>query len=155
MNSNRSPDPQHSEATVAASLAHGDVHQRVLGSWKEIAQFLGKSVRTVQRWECERGLPVHRPSMSLQGVVIALPEELESWARNPSLFQHTTSGPRMTSVLIAGRARALRQAVERMKVQCLRACSTVADLSCVANSCDRSHRTRSSSHPMQTPNVGT
>jgi hypothetical protein len=31
-----------------------------LDSWKEIASYLGRGVRTVQRWECEEGLPVHR-----------------------------------------------------------------------------------------------
>lgn len=31
-----------------------------LNSWKEIATFLGRGVRTVQRWERELQLPVHR-----------------------------------------------------------------------------------------------
>jgi hypothetical protein len=29
-------------------------------SWKEIAAYLGREVRTVQRWENTEGLPVHR-----------------------------------------------------------------------------------------------
>jgi hypothetical protein len=33
----------------------------VLSSWKEIARHFGKGVRTVQRWERELGLPIHRP----------------------------------------------------------------------------------------------
>ena len=37
-------------------------HSSVLNSWKEIASYLGRSVRTVQRWEREFGLPVHRPA---------------------------------------------------------------------------------------------
>ena len=32
-----------------------------LTSWKEIAQHLSKGVRTVQLWEKQIGLPVHRP----------------------------------------------------------------------------------------------
>jgi hypothetical protein len=55
--------------------------QIVLGSWKEIANYLGKGVRTVQRWERCSGLPVHRPSGSSKGVVIAFPAELDRWAR--------------------------------------------------------------------------
>ncbi len=55
--------------------------QVVLGSWKEIANYLGKGVRTVQRWERCSGLPVHRPSGSSKGVVIAFPAELDRWAR--------------------------------------------------------------------------
>jgi excisionase family DNA binding protein len=51
---------------------------QVLSSWKEIARYLGKGVRTVQRWEaCER-LPVHRPG---QGLVLAYAEELDTWVR--------------------------------------------------------------------------
>ena len=55
--------------------------QVVLGSWKEIADYLGKGVRTVQRWERCSGLPVHRPSGSSKGVVLAFPAELDRWAR--------------------------------------------------------------------------
>jgi excisionase family DNA binding protein len=33
---------------------------RQLSSWKEIAHYLGVNVRTAQKWERERGLPVHR-----------------------------------------------------------------------------------------------
>lgn len=52
---------------------------KVLGSWKEIACYLGKGVRTVQRWERQFGLPVRRPNDSNKGVVCALPAELDSW----------------------------------------------------------------------------
>jgi excisionase family DNA binding protein len=33
---------------------------RALSSWKEIAHYLGINVRTAQKWERERGLPVRR-----------------------------------------------------------------------------------------------
>ena len=55
--------------------------QVVLGSWKEIANYLGKGVRTVQRWERCNALPIHRPSGSNKGVVLAFPAELDRWAR--------------------------------------------------------------------------
>jgi hypothetical protein len=51
----------------------------VLSSWKEIASYVGRSIRTVQRWERELGLPVHRPNGKTDGVVIALPAELDAW----------------------------------------------------------------------------
>ena len=53
--------------------------ERMLTSWKDIADYLGKSIRTVQRWERELGLPVRRPAAKQNGVVIALPEELDGW----------------------------------------------------------------------------
>jgi hypothetical protein len=54
----------------------------VLTSWKEIAHYLGKGVRTVQRWEAEFGLPVRRPKSKSHHAVLALPEELDAWARS-------------------------------------------------------------------------
>jgi hypothetical protein len=52
----------------------------VLSSWKEIAGYLGKGVRTVQRWERELGLPVRRPRGHKSRIILAYPEELKSWA---------------------------------------------------------------------------
>lgn len=54
----------------------------VLSSWKEIGQYLGKGVRTVQRWERESGLPVRRQSEPARRAVLAIPEELDVWARS-------------------------------------------------------------------------
>src|SRR6185437_7739273 len=50
-----------------------------LDSWKEIAAYLGRQVRTVQRWEKEEGLPVHRHAHRRQGSVFALRAELDAW----------------------------------------------------------------------------
>jgi hypothetical protein len=49
-----------------------------LRSWKQIAEYLGIEVRTAQKWEKERGLPVHRYSGG-RGRVLARPSELEVW----------------------------------------------------------------------------
>ena len=51
-----------------------------LVSWKEIAGYLGRGVRTVQRWELEAGLPVRRPSGHLRASVLAVRKELDDWA---------------------------------------------------------------------------
>ena len=50
-----------------------------LDSWKEIATYLGRGVRTVQRWEREERLPVHRLSHEKRGNVYARREELAAW----------------------------------------------------------------------------
>ncbi len=50
-----------------------------LGSWKEIAAFLGRDVRTVQRWEKIEGLPVHRHRHAKVDTVYAFREELLEW----------------------------------------------------------------------------
>jgi hypothetical protein len=53
---------------------------QVLTSWKEIAAYMGKGVRTVQRWEAEMELPVRRPAAD-RHIVLAFPAELAPWAR--------------------------------------------------------------------------
>ena len=52
----------------------------VLTSWKEIAAYFGKGVRTVQRWEVTLGLPVRRPQGSAsRNIVMATRSELDEW----------------------------------------------------------------------------
>src|SRR5579864_7941705 len=51
----------------------------VLNSWKEIAAYLNRGVRTVQRWEIELGLPVRRPRGRSRSAVIALRPEMDEW----------------------------------------------------------------------------
>jgi tetratricopeptide (TPR) repeat protein len=53
-----------------------------LDSWKEIAAFLGRDERTVNRWEKELGLPVHRLP-GTKGRVYAYTEELSAWLATP------------------------------------------------------------------------
>lgn len=50
-----------------------------LTGWKDIAAFLGTSVRTVQRFEQELGLPVHRTRAVRGAAVRAFPSELRRW----------------------------------------------------------------------------
>ena len=52
---------------------------RVLTSWKDIARYMGKGVRTVQRWEMDFGLPVRRPQGSNKKAVLARPADLDAW----------------------------------------------------------------------------
>ena len=50
-----------------------------LESWKEIAAYLRREVRTVQRWEKREGLPVHRHVHDKLGSVYAFKSELDAW----------------------------------------------------------------------------
>ncbi len=50
-----------------------------LESWKEIANFLGRSIKTSQRWEREFALPVHRLEGAPRSRVFAVPEEVDRW----------------------------------------------------------------------------
>jgi hypothetical protein len=51
----------------------------VFSGWKDIAAYLGKGVRTVQRYERELNLPVRRPAGKSVGAVIATKAELDGW----------------------------------------------------------------------------
>jgi hypothetical protein len=52
----------------------------VLSSWKDIARYLGKGVRTVQRWERHLGLPVRRPNGALQkSAVVLYRGDVDAW----------------------------------------------------------------------------
>ncbi len=55
--------------------------KRVLDSWKEIAGYLGRSVKTCRRWEHELGLPIHRLEESPKARVFAYPDELDQWVK--------------------------------------------------------------------------
>ncbi len=54
---------------------------KVLNSWKEIAAYLDRGVRTVQRWHMSYGLPVRRIGNSLRSPVFAFSGEVDDWLR--------------------------------------------------------------------------
>ena len=56
-----------------------ELEKPLLNSWKEIAAYLDRGVRTVQRWEQELGLPVRRITKSDRGPVFAYRAELDLW----------------------------------------------------------------------------
>src|SRR5207302_10117295 len=53
-----------------------------LDSWKEIATYLKRDVRTLQRWEKHEGFPVHRLQHDTQGTVFAYKSEIDAWWLN-------------------------------------------------------------------------
>jgi hypothetical protein len=61
------------------SAAVSSPQSELLTSWKEIALYLGKGVRTVQRWEQQFALPVRRPNEKAKGIVHATRSELDAW----------------------------------------------------------------------------
>jgi len=63
----------------AVGYANGNHRATVLTSWKEIARYMGKGVRTVQRWEQDFGLPVRRPYGSNKKAILARPQDLDAW----------------------------------------------------------------------------
>ncbi len=74
-NTNRPPEAQDNQAP--------------LESWKEIATYLNRTVRTVKRWEKDEALPVRRHLHQARSSVYAYASELEAWkaARQPGFDQ--------------------------------------------------------------------
>ena len=50
-----------------------------LDSWKAIASYLGRSDKTVRRWEEKEGLPIHRLHHDKRGSIYAYKQELDAW----------------------------------------------------------------------------
>lgn len=76
---------------VAQALANGkedvtaapqETTSHILNSWKEIAEYLNRGVRTAQRWERELGMPVHRPRGHGRSAVIAIQSEIDHWLKS-------------------------------------------------------------------------
>jgi len=65
------------------------IDETPLESWKEIAVYLKRDVRTVIRWEKKEGLPVRRHLHQARSSVYAYPSELETWraSRHPGFDQ--------------------------------------------------------------------
>jgi Tol biopolymer transport system component len=68
--------------------------EQPLESWKEIAVYLKRDVRTVIRWEKREGLPVHRQMHEARSSVFAYPSELEAWKSSRDL--RLTAAPVIT-----------------------------------------------------------
>ena len=85
---------KQSDATV--SSLRGTPENR-LDSWKEIASYLGREVRTAQRWEEREGLPVHRHIHNKAGSVYAFKTEIDEWRKsrlpNPSALVSQRNDP--------------------------------------------------------------
>jgi TolB-like protein/Flp pilus assembly protein TadD len=71
--------------------------ERRLDSWKEIATFLGRDVTTVQRWERQEGMPVHRHLHHKRGSVYALSSELDIWQQTRTLRSTEKEEPALES----------------------------------------------------------
>jgi hypothetical protein len=64
---------------VPQVLPHIQSNRSLLRSWKDIAQYVGTSVKTAQRWEQTLQFPVRRINPNKGSIVIAFENELEEW----------------------------------------------------------------------------
>jgi hypothetical protein len=89
------PPPERSTETPPRGL--------YLDSWKAVAAYLKRDIRTVQRWEKHEGLPVHRHQHDERGTTYAYSGEIDEWLESRTRRE---SAPAAGSIRTsAGRAR--------------------------------------------------
>jgi hypothetical protein len=64
-----------------AEAAEIRTQRGTLHSWKEIASYIRRVVRTIQRYEVLIGLPIHRPAGTSRSAVMAFSDEIDAWLR--------------------------------------------------------------------------
>src|ERR1700679_3095562 len=67
------------------SLSLHEGPEQLLQAWKDIAAYMRRDVRTVQRWEKLLELPIHRLKDSRSGSVFAYKRELDAWRETRAL----------------------------------------------------------------------
>jgi hypothetical protein len=88
----------------------GNSQLEILSGWKEIANHLGKGVRTVQRYERELGLPIRRPAGKSRGSVVATAGELDAWVTaSPIRTQFRLTHPGINTEMVEQLRRNVRE----------------------------------------------
>jgi hypothetical protein len=80
----RRTDPAGMSADDDKTHVQQRSNEKRFDSWKEISSFFGKDERTVQRWEKEYNLPIHRRTELKKSRVWAFRHELENWEKEHS-----------------------------------------------------------------------
>lgn len=85
---------------------HGAAGKTVdrLDSWKDIAGFFQRDIRTVQLWEKKEGLPVHRHGHKGHASVYAYAEELDAWLQTRARGREAARESQVEDPRIARRA---------------------------------------------------
>lgn len=114
-----------------------------LQGWKTIASELNRGVRTVQRWERDQGLPIHRIGKTSRSPVFAFVEELYSWLSKTSV-EFPTGRPAVNFLAQKQESLLARQSVERFRFNAQDLRSTIAFLierssRCLSEQCEYCH----------------
>jgi hypothetical protein len=80
-------------------MPEAQARPELLNTWKEIARYLGRAVRTVQRWEAF-GLPVRRVTPGPRASVIADAREIDVWLRTAGLPREVRASTSYRPILI-------------------------------------------------------
>lgn len=101
-------------------------HREILSGWKDIANYLHRGVRTVQRYEQELKLPVRRPAAKSGGSVLATRNDLDAWVRAIER-QNTLQSQKKGAIATTTEGPKLKMTMERMKYLCEQLKRTTAE----------------------------
>jgi hypothetical protein len=87
----------------------------IVSGWKEIANYLRKGVRTVQRYERALALPVRRPAGKANGAVIATKAELDAWVTTSPLREAFRPHPAVKNAVVLNEFRRQLQELRRLR----------------------------------------
>jgi hypothetical protein len=76
----------------------------ILNSWKEIAAYMNRGVRTVQRWERDKHLPIRRVGTGERAPVFAFTVDIDKWLHRhdaTALADHATAAQSDARKLVA------------------------------------------------------
>jgi hypothetical protein len=94
--------------------------EEVFTCWKQIAAYMNRGVRTVQRWEASEGLPVRRPNGNFHGYIYASSKDLDRWlaSRSKNWKNDTTPAqPRRSENKLPALSE-FRSALQQLLVEC-------------------------------------
>jgi hypothetical protein len=74
------------------NMAGNGKKENILTSWKEIAAYLDRDVRTCVRWEQRYGLPIHRLERDSKAKVFAYKDQIDEWLAERSAGGKARSG---------------------------------------------------------------
>ena len=106
------------------------VDRKILNSWKEIASYIGRGIRTVQCWERDFHLPVRRLGGHDRSAVIAFSDEIDQWLASTPMKNgrpHATTDAnvpprtRQLAELVQSTAQTLVRSAEKLQKSALRA----------------------------------
>ena len=89
------------------------MNPELLNSWKDIANYLGRGVRTVQRWEVQLHLPVRRLHLHSRSSVTALKSDIDGWLRQAG---RSTNGARAALAEVRDATAILKTNREQMRI---------------------------------------
>jgi hypothetical protein len=107
---------QRDAGTEAAQHAPASADR--LDSWKEIASYLDREVRTAQRWEKRESLPVHRHLHHTTSSVYAYKTEIDKWRDTRSPIPSPSGSPTTDPIAVRGGARLAAQLEQQLMEPC-------------------------------------